>query len=62
MTDSLWLVAARVSWTENSDSKGANNIEALMLRDNLFFTSFIQYSATINMTGVQYNIYGTRFK
>jgi hypothetical protein len=43
------MVAARVSSTENPDSKGANNIEALMLQDNLFFTSFVQYSATINM-------------
>ena len=49
MTDSSWLVVARVSWTENPNSKGANNIEALMLRDNFFFTSFVQYSATIKM-------------
>jgi hypothetical protein len=39
---------------QTSYSKGANNnIEALMLRDNLFFTSFVWYCATINM---EYNI------
>jgi hypothetical protein len=43
------VVAARVSWIENTDSKGADDIEARMLLDNLFFRSFVWYSATINM-------------
>jgi hypothetical protein len=60
MTDSSWLVVARVSWTENPNSKGANNIEALMLRDNFFFTSFVQYSATINMeSNIIYMVQGS---
>jgi hypothetical protein len=52
--------AGRVSWTENTDSKGANDIEAHMLQDNIFFTSFVWYSATINMeSNITYMVQGT---
>jgi hypothetical protein len=55
------MVAARVSWITNTDSKGAKNIEALMLRDNMFFTGFVWwYSATINMeSNIIYMVQGT---
>jgi hypothetical protein len=49
-----------VSWIENTDSKGANDIETRMLLDNLFFTSFVRYSATINMeSNITYMVQGT---
>ena len=49
-----------VSWIENTNSKGANDIEAHMLQDNIFFTSFVWYSATINMeSNITYMVQGT---
>jgi hypothetical protein len=53
------VAAARVSWTEDTDSKGANDIEARMLLDNLFFSSFVWYSATINEPNITYMVQGT---
>jgi hypothetical protein len=49
-TDSSWRRRGHRPITAKLTARApSNNIEALMLRDNLFFRSFVQYSATIKM-------------